>query len=231
MTASSTKFVLERDMTYSSKTWLEFQGLMVKEEFRTPWGICDLAGVKLSKRYIDSRLLLDQVKPVGNAKRVALLECIPVDRDASIDEIASRTDSLLSFDALKTEVRHLLVGHFIEANGTDRYRRLMPKFDNENMIVAVEIKLSKIEEVWAQARANLAFAKRSYIGIPTVNAERLFKSARIDRLRAEGVGLLSVERGICDVLIESTGREEFANSAVRAHCIERFWRAFIDSAS
>jgi hypothetical protein len=106
------------------------------------------------------------------------------------------------------------------------YSRLLPASGKENLVVAVEIKLSKIEEVLSQARANLAFADQSYIGIPTINAERLARLDRRSDLEASGVGLLSVERGLClcEVLISSAGDNSRINPAVRAHCIERFWR-------
>jgi hypothetical protein len=231
MSASFRKFSLERDMTVPVRNWLQFAGFATKDEFRTPWGICDLVGVKLSRHYMCERLSLNQNRAVGNAKRVALLESIPGDREISIRELARRTSQLISIDELRKELKHLLTDHFVNRSEQDTYIRLIPESAEKNLIVAVEIKLDKIEEVFFQARANLAFAHRSYVGVPISIAERLAGTERSKNLMSSGVGLLSVERGRCEVLIQSTGDESRANLAVRAHCIERFWRTLRDSAS
>jgi len=221
---SSRKFLLERDMTFPARNWLQFAGFTTKDEFRTPWGICDLVGVKLSNRYIEDRLSLSQSRPVGNARQVALLESIPGDDGISISELALTTSTLFSVDELQKELRHLQAGHFVSSREGGLYTRQIPESAGGNLIVAVEIKLDKIEEVLFQARANLAFAHRSYIGMPTANAERLARSERSKELCLSGVGLLSVERGRCEELIGSAGDDSLSNPSVRAHCIERFWR-------
>jgi hypothetical protein len=231
MSASSRKFYLERDMTYPARNWLQFAGFKTKDEFRTPWGICDLVGVKLSKRYIEDRRSLNQTRPVGSASRVALLECIPPDRGISVGELARRASNLFTVDELPKELRQLKAMHFVSSSEEGLYTRQIPASAGQNLVVAVEIKLGKIEEVLSQARANLAFAHRSYIGVPMANAERLAESARSEDLRLSGVGLLSVERGLCEELIPSAGNESFANPSIRAHCIERFWRTLTDNAA
>lgn len=225
------KFSLECDMTIPSRNWLEFSGFSAKPEFRTPWGICDLVGVKLSTRYIESRRSLRQIRPVGNAKRVALLESIRSGRGASASDLARRTAGLFSPDELQRELRQLESDHFVSRSEHGLYTRRAPESAEENFIVAIEIKLDRVEEVLSQARANLAFAHKSYVGLPTINAERLAASDRARGIEESGVGLLSVERGRCELLIESAGDESRTNSAVRSHCIERFWRSLIDSAT
>jgi len=146
MFASPKKFSLESDMTFPARNWLEFAGFTTKDEFRTPWGVCDLVGVKLSKRYIESRLTLGQSRPVGNAKRVALLECIPSGRDISARELARRTSHLLSVEELPSELKQLQADHFVKRTERDWYSRLIPASTESNLILAVEIKLGKVEE-------------------------------------------------------------------------------------
>jgi hypothetical protein len=172
---------------------------------------------------------LNQVRAVGHIRRVALLECIPSQGDISLRELLRKSSHLFSNDELQKELKQLEADHFVCSSEHDRYSRFAPNCSDENLIVAVEVKLSKIEEVLAQARANLAFADQSFIGIPIANAERLTNLERHKGLISSGVGLLGVERGRCEVLIGSGGDKSKTNPAVRAHCIERFWRTFIDN--
>ncbi len=113
MPASLRKFALEPDMTIPATNWLQFAGFATKDEFRTPWGVCDLVGVKLSKRYIRSRHSLNQLRPVGNLRRVALLEGIPADREISVSELADKTSHLFSSEELPTALRQLQSDHFV----------------------------------------------------------------------------------------------------------------------
>jgi hypothetical protein len=229
MPVTKRKFVLEAEMTVPARNWLEFQGFRTKSEFRTPSGICDLVGVKFSKNYIESRLSLSQARPVGNPKRVALLECIPSDRPISLRILTRKASHFFGGDEIRKELQQLETDHFIHYVDGNLYQRQVPKSTEKNLIIAVEIKLDKIEEVFFQARSNLAYAHKSYLGMPIVNAERLASSTKRDVLVASGVGLLSVERGRCEVLIESSGDESQANPAIRGHCLERFWRSLIGS--
>ena len=50
---------------------------MVKEEFSTPWGICDFVGVSLNKKRVAERLRLGQKEPIGPFVRLGILRAIP----------------------------------------------------------------------------------------------------------------------------------------------------------
>jgi hypothetical protein len=224
----STKFHLEEDMTYHVKTWFESQGFDTKLEFRTPWGICDLVAVRLDDQYVESRLSLGQIKPIGPLKRVAILEEIPDNGSLSVEEIARRTETLGIHEGLSQELRRLLAGKFLKEPTRDKYQRIQPHYSKRNRVLAVEMKLDRIEEVIGQATSNLTFATKSYVALPSVRAQRFMATPRSEEVTASGIGILSVDRGGCTVLAESKGSSGAINPAVHSHCIERFWRTFID---
>ena len=55
-------FRIEREMNSSARTWLARLGLMVKQEFYTPWGICDFVGISFDSARVKQRLDLGQKK-------------------------------------------------------------------------------------------------------------------------------------------------------------------------
>jgi len=70
-------FEYEHEMVEPAEAWLKAKGLMVKREFSTPWGICDLVGCSFNKHNVKKRLGLRQTKPIGSHFRVMLLSHIP----------------------------------------------------------------------------------------------------------------------------------------------------------
>lgn len=83
-------FVYEQEMAAPAAGWLAGQRLMVKREFPTPWGICDLVGCSLNERRVQRRLSRGQRKLLRSQLRVHLLSLIP-DRSSrravSLDEL------------------------------------------------------------------------------------------------------------------------------------------------
>ena len=61
-------FAYEQQMAAPATAWLAGQGLMVKREFPTPWGVCDLVGCSLNERRVRRRLALGQRKPLRSRK-------------------------------------------------------------------------------------------------------------------------------------------------------------------
>jgi len=216
------KFALEEQMTYHARTWFEINGYAVKTEYRTPWGICDLVAVKFDSDYCRTRDDLGQ-SAVGNLQRVALLESIPAKARASADQLTQATVGLLAPEEVERELKYLTKHHFVKSF-PEGFQRITPARVPRNLIIAVELKLNRLEEVVSQAVSNLTFAHESYVALPDQNAQRLGASSRAAQVAAWGVGILGVERGGCETLLKSRGNPEKVNPFVRAHCIERFWR-------
>ena len=70
-------FRFEREMTLPAEEWLRLQGMEVKREFATPWGVCDLVAARLSQRKVRARLKLGQRNAIGPPLRIAILMQIP----------------------------------------------------------------------------------------------------------------------------------------------------------
>ena len=68
--ARTQKFRLEKHMLSHVRLWLDQQGLLTKEEFVTPFGICDVAAVKFNREHVRQRRVLGQSRSIGPLKRV-----------------------------------------------------------------------------------------------------------------------------------------------------------------
>ena len=92
-------------------------------------------------------------------------------------------------------------------------------------LVAVELKLSRIEEAMHQAMNNLGFADESYVALPAVVARRVASNpSRWSEFFDAGVGLLSVSRHRCDVLMQPHKAAGWPDPAIQLYCAEKFWR-------
>src|SRR5260370_35832668 len=70
-------FKYENELTRPVTNWLRSQQLIVKSEFPTPWGICDLVGATLDQERVRQRLDLGQRRTIGSFSRVAILMSLP----------------------------------------------------------------------------------------------------------------------------------------------------------
>ena len=77
-------FARESDMTTAVAGWMKAEGMAVKSEFVSPWGICDLVGLTFSPEKVARRLRLRQTRAVSSITRAVLLLAIPdVETDRS----------------------------------------------------------------------------------------------------------------------------------------------------
>jgi hypothetical protein len=221
-------FRRESDMTPSVTRWLKGAGLHVKPEFVTPWGICDLAGLSFNSEHVSHRLSLRQRKTVASITRAALLLEVPdveERRSISMDRLARRFASTIGEEHVTAEVERLIADGFLVRTSRGRLQKLNGWIPLQNRLVAVELKLSRVEEALVQAKANLGFAEESYVAFPMPMARRIAgdPSPWVSYFD-DGIGLIGVLRQRCEVLIPYSPSSSNYAPAVRLYCVEKFWR-------
>jgi hypothetical protein len=228
MTDSGFRF--EHEMANSARTWLKRQGLMVKEEFYTPWGICDFVGVKLNRKQVHKRLQLGQKHAIGPLIRLDILRAVPeadTGGSTTLEELAHKYQDLLAAAEVRTEIEKLITGKFVRVSEQGTLQKVNGWVPLHTRLVALELKLSRVEEALGQAISHQAFAEESFVGFPTGLAERIATSPRAARFLAEGVGIVSVGKSRCHIVVHPETRRHPINRTLQMHCVERFWRTRI----
>ena len=228
MTDSGFRF--EHEMADSARNWLKCQGLMVKEEFYTPWGICDLVGVELDRKQVRTRLRLGQKQPIGPLIRLEILNAVPdaeEGQSTTLEELAHKYQDLLTATEVRVEIDKLVTGKFVTVGEHGTLQKLNGWVPLHKRVVALELKLNRVEEALGQAISHQAFAEESFVGLPTGLAERIATSPRAPRFQAQGVGIVSVGKKLCRVVLRPEIRRHQINLSFQMHCVERFWRTEI----
>jgi len=219
-------FRYESEMTKPVEDWLLSQGMHVKREYPTPWGICDLVGCSLNKNKVRKRLNLGQKRPIGSQFRVLLLSYIP-DMDegeaVTLKELHRQFASFLDESFIEKEVVRLIKDKFVQEVRSGIFQKLNGWFPLHKRIVAVELKLTRISEVISQAHSNLEFADESYVGLPYDNAKHLYASRDKRQLAEKGIGIIGVHEEGIRVFLRSKFKDD-SNPVSSMHCVECFWR-------
>jgi hypothetical protein len=224
------QFEYEYQMVKPAEAWLKSKGLMVKREFPTPWGICDLVGCSFNKRSVNKRLRLGQKKPIGSHFRTMLLSLIPDENENHPIEPACLVGMFSEFFDEKriiSELNRLEKDKFIQRTQFGSFYKLNGWMPLNKKLVALELKLSRVQDVLNQAIANLEFADESYVGLPKRKAENLLKRGRVREFADLGIGLLVFTPNKCQLLVKSKPTNSTPDSVLQNYCIERFWRAFL----
>jgi hypothetical protein len=207
--------------------WLRRNDLAVKTEFGTPWGICDMVGVKFRPSRVRLRLSYGQKHAVGPALRLHVLSRIPDQESGAavtFRRLHAESFACLSLDRLRAELEHLTRGKFIASPRRGAYHKLNGWAPLHHRIVAVELKLCKVSQALRQARSNLAFATESYMALPMDRAFRVAHSRLGPAIRKIGVGLLGVSLTKCERFFTGSRVTKACDEILQAHCVERFWR-------
>ena len=224
-------FQSEADMLPPVTRWMESIGLTIKSEFVTPWGICDLVGVSFKKRNVEKRVRFGQRKAVGSITRAALLHHIPEHFTTNLKTLATTCCPTICPKRLADETDRLIRDKFVTRDSEGNLRRVDGWVPLHNRLVAVELKLQRIENVMLQASHNLSFAGESYIAVPSQVAQRIkAKRSKWVPVLESGVGVISVSENSCRVIIRSHNRTQ-PDPVLQFYCIEKFWRAHITSSS
>ena len=220
-------FKYENEMLEPVHNWLLSNDYLVKNEFVTSWGICDLVGVKFNKNHVKKRIKLGQQNPIGPKHRVFLLENIPDTNDGksiTIKRLKTLLDSRVDEINIEKEINYLLKNNFIISNKMNHFQSINGWKPLHKKIVAIELKLNRIEEAFHQAYNNLVFATDSYVAFPNDVAKRLVNSIRINKFKKTGIGIIGVEKYNCEVLVKCKQSQNI-NTTIQAHIVERFWRS------
>jgi len=220
-------FANEASMQAVAVGWLKARRMIAKSEFVTPWGICDVVGLRFNNKRVAQRLMLQQTKALGSITRATLLLQIPdveTGNAIRLDALTRQCATSMSAEAVAKETERLIADRFVTSspNGLQKRNGWMPL---QERLVAVELKLSRIDEVMHQALNNLGFASESFAGLPSDVARRVASSSRRwSRFFDSGVGLLSVGEKRCRVLVPSHRSSQLTDDAIQLYCVDKFWR-------
>lgn len=221
-------FRRESDMAPSVARWLERAGLQVKREFVTPWGICDFASVAFNTDRASHRLRLRQRKSLTSITRAALLLLIPdieTNRSISINRLAGMFKGAIGEESIANEIERLIADRFVVQAREGRFQKINGWMPLQDRIIAVELKLHKIDEAMKQAKANLGFAEESYVAFPMSLARRIAESStKWAAYLDEGIGVIGVLPRRCEIIIPHTSSEQRLDPAIQLYCVDKFWR-------
>ncbi|MFC1636691.1 hypothetical protein ACFL5Z_17825 [Planctomycetota bacterium] len=221
-------------MVEPAEAWLTSKGLMVKREFPTPWGICDLVGCSFNKRNVRKRLRLGQKKPVGSHLRVMLLSDIPEENDRpqiTPSQLAETYSDFFDTERIVSELNRLEKDKFVQKTASGSVYKLNGWMPLQKKIVALELKLSRVQDVLHQAISNLEFADESYVGLPMKTASRLARSNTVSPFIEHGIGILGLNRENYKVFRSPTCRKKRTDPVFQSYCVERFWRHYSKGSS
>ena len=224
----TTTFAKESEMTASAARWLRTEGFALKEEFVSPWGICDLVGVKLDPDRVAHRLGYGQVRRIGSITSAALLLGLPdadTGRDRAIQRVVRDWSPAISEGAVVEEIGRLEKDGFVRRTSGGGLQKLNGWIPLQEALVAVELKLSRIDEAMRQARQNLGFADLSLVGFPSDVAKKIATAPhRWKQYFDEGIGLLDVGVSRCRTLIPARRISGRVDPAIQMYCVDKFWK-------
>jgi hypothetical protein len=221
-------FQRESEMTAPASAWLRSSGLTIKSEFTLPWGVCDLVGVSFNQEHVEHRMTLRQTRSIGSLTRTSLLLKIPdVDsrRSVTFESLVNAYKKALSADLIARELEHLENDRFVVRNSRGSFQKTNGWFPLQKRLVAVELKLSRVEEAMQQARHHLRFAQESYVGLPMDVANHVASNrTKWNNSFDAGVGVLGVGKEGCEVLIPARFSQSRKHDPIQFYCVEKFWR-------
>ncbi|MEE9443227.1 MAG: hypothetical protein V3V99_11245 [candidate division Zixibacteria bacterium] len=223
-------FKKESEMLEPVLSWAHTRGFTTKTEFPTGWGICDVVAASPNKFSIKKRLKYNQKKPILSLQKIDLLYNIPDEENGhsiSLKRLGRESKSHYPDIDLDFELTELTRQRYIVSPRAGYYQKRNGWQPLQKKLLAIEIKLNRIEEALFQAFNNLKFASESYVALPKQIASRIAKSKRLVDFVECGVGLISVNQNTCRVLRKSKSNNTILNSKVQMTYIERFWQDWL----
>ena len=220
-------FDYEHQMVKPAEQWLTSQGLATKREFSTPWGICDLVGCSFRKASVKKRLALRQTRPIGPQIRVMVLSQIPdqeENRSITLRKLQRKFGGFLDEATIGVEVDRLIRDKFVQITPRGNLQKLNGWVPLHNKVVALELKLTRINDALHQAINHLEFADESYVGLPMETGQRLVNTGKKSEFVQEGIGVVGIGPKKCKIILKPDPNKSHHNEIVRMHCVERFWR-------
>ena len=221
-------FATESHMAAPVARWLKSGGMAVKSEFVTPWGICDLVGLTFNPKRVERRLQLRQTRAIGSITRALLLLHIPdieKRKATTLGKLVRQFAPAVPAEVVSEQIDRLIADRFVVSSPRGRLQKRNGWIPLQDRLVAVELKLSRIGEALRQALDNRGFAEHSYAAFPCGIARRVAANpTRWLRFFDAGVGLLSVTKRGCRVLIPPHQGHRLSDAAIEFYCVEKFWR-------
>lgn len=217
-------FRLEKEMTPVVTKWLKDQGLLVKPEFTTPWGICDLVGCSLNPESVVTRRGLKQSAQLSDPLRAAIFNAMPDESAAdgiTLDAICFRFGGALLRRTIERNIDQLERERFVFRTDCGTFKSRNSWKPLHQRILSIELKLSQIRGVVDQAMSNRCFSSESYIALPADVSGKIRSSVR-EYCVEQGIGILSVSTASCEVIVQS--RQMQVDEALQLHLVDRFWR-------
>lgn len=217
-------FQLEKDMTERVERWLHRGHSAVRREFETQWGICDLVAVAFDQEKQRQRLTEVSEASVGPLSRLALLTLARELKSVGQKSLERHCREMFGIEDVTEHLERLAALGLIEIERRRVTARRVSWFPTHTQIVAVELKLGRVEEAFYQAFNNLRFAHRSYVALPWNVARRAAESEWSKRFEEAGVGLLAVAESKCQVVLEGRTSRSLLDRTLQDHSAERLWR-------
>ncbi|MGC1676150.1 MAG: hypothetical protein WA740_01350 [Candidatus Binataceae bacterium] len=214
-------------MTGFVASWMKANGMTAKPEFVTPWGICDFVGLRFNPEKVTRRLQQKQIRAISSVTRALLLLQIPdveTKRSITLDNLIQSYAPFISEEVVCRETSRLIADRYVTSSAHRRLQKVNGWMPLQDRLVAVELKLSRVDEAMRQAVNNLGFADESYVALPADVARRVMAtSTRWSKFFDVGVGLLGVARRRCEVLRPAQKTGNRTDKAIQLYCVEKFW--------
>jgi len=203
--------------------------MTAKSEFVTPWGVCDFVGLRFNPERVVRRIQQRQVRAISSITRAVLLLEIPdvhTKRSITLDRLVRKYATSISGEVVREETSRLIADRFVTCSSRRRLQKVNGWMPLQDRIVAVELKLSRIDEAMHQAANNLGFADESYVALPSDVARRVMSNAsRWSKFFDLGIGLLSVAQYRSQVVRPARKTGNWTDVAIQLYCVEKFWNS------
>ena len=221
-------FDYESSMTQSVVNWLQSLKLVVKSEFTSPWGICDLVGLQFDECHVAHRLRLGQTRSICSLTRAALLLRIPdieTHKSITMSKLARDCSPAVPATIVAKETERLVEDGFVVRHSGERLQKLNGWMPLQKRFIAVELKIKRVEEAMVQAENNFGFADESFVALPEDLAHRIStRPIRKGDFQRSGVGLIAVSQKSSVVLIPSKRPTDRKSSVFQLYSVEKFWQ-------
>ncbi len=220
-------FDRESEMSPLVSAWLAGRTVMVRREFATPWGTCDLVGVSFDRERVLHRERLGQFNPISSVTEATILLAVPEQDSAqhtTLRKLERAFGDAIPQSSIVSSVDKLVRDKFLVRFRGDRLQKVNGWMPLQNSLVAVERKLRRIDEALSQAKANLGCAMESFAAFPIDVAERIAERPSQWSQISAGVGVIGVDRQGCKVLVAASPSAEMNRDSVRLYSVDKFWR-------
>jgi hypothetical protein len=123
------------------------------------------------------------------------------------------------------ELNRLLADGYVEKIG-NAFKSRAPWLPIHQNLIAIELKLNRINEALEQARRHTVFATESYVAMPSDVATRVTSRAAFSDFADAGVGVIAVSATDCEIVLACDPSNYIPDSGMQAYVADRFWTKF-----